>query len=150
MVNFTPISKQRGLESFSTIKDRAGGLSRLLDFLSFLPVYELITTAWFASGFLWLLHLATGFRLLTPASPSQIIFLLLPFLFLLIKEGFLLFLGGGQIDIRDFSLIDDDIGDLCIIYVYIVFWFQLVEFRLNVLFCLKFFMLNLRMCNYFF
>src|SRR5712691_4295685 len=110
----------------------------------FLLVYELITTTWFASGFLWLLHLATGFRLLTPASPSQIIFLLLPFLFLLIKEGFLLFLGGGQIDIRDFSLIDDDIGDLCIFYVYIVFRFQLVEFRLNVLFCLKF-RLNLRM-----
>src|SRR5256885_11012086 len=87
-------------------------------FESFVLIYALISTTWFPFRFLWLLHLATGPGLLTPAPPAWLIFILL--LLLLQEELLLILIDGSQVHIRDFCLLNDDIGYLCIFYIYIV------------------------------
>src|SRR5438105_4911158 len=106
-------------------------------FESFFLIYALISTTWFAFRFLWLLRLAAGLGLLTPAPPAWLIFILL--LLLVLKEELIFILiDGSQVHIRDFCLLNDDIGYLCIFYIYIVSQIHLLEFRLSVLFCLDF------------
>src|SRR5438128_417356 len=91
------------------------------------------TSRWFLRR----LHLATGFRLLAPASttPAHVLIFIL-----ILKHFFLvnLLFNGSKVHVGDFYLVDNGIGDRYVFIFYFAFQLQLIEFRLSELISIKF------------